>query len=1273
MKAKTALYTLLLLLTAVQVQAVEFFSRKLNTTNGLPDNNVRNLAQDSKGFIWMGTPNGLYRFDGYFYTVYRHTGTGDEDGDSQPGGNQIEGCFPLAGGRMLFREHGGTFSVFDVKQNHFLKMDVREKQRLYEQVRQRHADSGTLAPFRDILEHGGNYINDNLGNTVVIDQTGHIWFIDRHTSETFEMDVFDRKLFPLVNSHKYKVMTSEEQQLVWVSTNGCGITVYDRRTREVHHIRQSSGLISTDCIVDICLDRNGNLWAADEFHGVVCLSTNHNTAQSILLMPDSRDLRSNQVYIMRPVSDTTLLVANTKGDVWEADMQLRLHRVMQATDVHAACSDRQGRLWLGSRRQGFRSPDGAWHPHSDDEGSPSSSNITALLCDRDGRIWMGCEDARLGLLAAQADGSYKVRHLLPDCLSPKVLTEGSDGTVWVGARTGLFSFRPSQLVDNGDSYVQHLTQQDTKRCDVNCVYEDRRHRLWVGTGGNGVYWSDDRGKTFRRLTMAEGLISNEIQSIVSPDDSTLWIATKRGITCYQPDKGSFRYIYNENNLLQNYYADNSVCLLGNGRIAYGTNEGIVVYDAADYHPSTVKRTSLTVTDLLINGISVSLMGSESPLDTSPDDAGCVELAHHQNAVTVRFSTFRFNKAAGTRYTYFMEGYDQRWSEVSDYSFATYKNLQPGHYTLHVKAFENESDASAERQFTIIVRHPWWQTWWAYLVYLLIAAASAWLVYRQLRTVYELRRRISIEQQLTEYKLQFFTNISHEFRTPLTIIRGAMERMTRVKDLPADLRQPVSTMQKGTNRMLRLVNQLLEFRKMQNRKLRLALEETDVVAFVKDICQDFMVIADNKQISFNILSSVKSFPMFIDRQHVDKIVYNLLSNAFKYTPTKGTVTVRIRAEQTTATQQPSPASTLSISVEDTGVGIPKEKQPELFQRFMQSTFSNDSIGIGLHLTKALVEVHHGSIGYAENQPQGSVFTVSLPTDKSVYQPEDFLQPSELEAESGSSSPYDDYRELMPEPMNDRRVLVVEDDSDVADFLRQTLGRFFSVDVSMDGNDALDKLCTAKEGEDFDLVVSDVMMPMMDGLELTRRIRSNARTLAIPIVLLTALASEDQRVKGIGQGADAYLHKPFEARLLVTTCRQLMEQRDKLKVAYADLPSPKNATPPEIIVEERDKHLLDVLNIWLADHIANPNLSVDDVADAMGYRRSIFFRKVKSLTGQTPADYIRTMRMNRAAEMLREETVTVAEVAYQVGISDPHYFSRVFRQQFGVSPKQYQKGK
>lgn len=1241
---KTRLILALLILCILPAQGVEIFSRKLNSASGLPDDNVRYLLQDSRGFIWLGTPGGLYRYDGYFFTSYKYT----QDGNNRLlNNNHITGLYHLRDDKLLIAEQGKQYSVYDVRQGIFIEVPETEKRQLYNECRQKQVDEKLTSPYRRIIENEGGVINDNLGNNVVLDNTGLIWYIDRKTGETIRMRVFDEALFPLVSSKKYKVVTSEKKGLVWVSTNGGGITVYDRKAGTEQHIRQSSGLISTDYIVDMCLDQDDNIWVADEFHGVVCLSTVQGGADVRLLDSRAKGMRGNQVYIMRWMSDSTILVANTLGDVYKTDGSLAIpsQPAYRRLDIHAVCSDQQGKTWIGTRQQGLMTGDRRWYKHEpSDLTSVSADNIYYLLCDHDGRIWAACEDSHLDMAVRHQDGTYTFRHFFGKQFSARVMYQDKSGTIWVGTKDGLYSFRPEELLRDTTAYQHPLTGADMGYSDVSCIYEDSRGILWVGTLGSGIFSMKTRNHKFAN-NHSFSLISNDVQAILEDSRGVMWFATKNGLTSYNPVNKKVRQHYNERNLMHNYYADNCACMLPDGRIAFGTNSGILVYDPSAIAMEEELQDRLDITEVLVNGVQQEMQEG-------------LRLAHDQNSLTVRFSAFNYRDAMSIRYSYWLEGYDRNWSEPSAYSFASYKHLQPGRYVLHVKAYGPGVRSDVEKTLTVVIERPWWKTWWAYLFYLIIMTLLGYVIYRQLRTVYQLRQRISVEKQLTEYKLQFFTNISHEFRTPLTIIRGAIERIKGQPVIPAEMRQPVSNMDKSVSRMLRLVNQLLEFRKMQNDKLRLALEETDVVKFLKDIFQNFWDIAERKQINYTFSTQERSRMVFVDRSHLDKIVYNILSNAFKYTPSHGDVSMSVRFEE----------SKMTITVKDTGVGIPKEKQPELFQRFMQSAFSNNSIGIGLNLTKALVDVHHGQISFKPNIPNGSVFTVELPTDAAVYHKEDFLAVGHQLLTEQIESQMASYQELVPEPMNDREILIVEDDTDVIDYLRNILQHYFVVRTAMDGVEAIEVLATSTP----DLIISDIMMPVMDGLELTGRIRADERLKDTPVILLTALGSDDKRIKAVENGADAYITKPFDQQLLIKTAVSLIRQRDMLKNHYAQKLEGHKTELPEIIVEERDKKLLDIFNRWLMDHLSNPMLSVDDMAKTMGYSRTAFYKKVKALTGQTPADYLKTTRLSAAAELLKDDTVTVAEVCYQVGISDPHYFTKVFKQRYGISPKKYQQG-
>ena len=528
--------------------------------------------------------------------------------------------------------------------------------------------------------------------------------------------------------------------------------------------------------------------------------------------------------------------------------------------------------------------------------------------------------------------------------------------------------------------------------------------------------------------------------------------------------------------------------------------------------------------------------------------------------------------------------------------------------------------------------------------------------------------VNIMTMETEYKLVFFTNISHEFRTPLTLIQGALEKIHRLK-VPKEMAYSLKIMDKSTERMLRLINQLLEFRKMQNNKLALSLEETDVIAFLYEIYLSFKDAAESKNMEFRFIPSCQSYRMFIDKGNVDKVVYNILSNAFKYTPSKGKIEFVVNVDEA--------AGRLKMSVSDTGVGIPKEKRGELFKRFMQSNFSGDSVGVGLHLTHELVNVHKGTITYEENPGGGSIFIVTLPTDKSVYEEKDFLVPNNVllrEEEMAEKHLADvvlkdeeGLDEVLPvNPLNKYKVLIVEDDNDVREFLKEELGVYFEVVAEADGDAGLERA----RNYDADLIISDVVMPGCSGFELTRKLKTDFNTSHIPVILLTAMTSVDNHVKGVECGADAYITKPFSPRLLLTRAFKLIEQREKLKEKFSHDP---NQVRPALCSSDKDKFFVEKMGRIMETQLGNPQFTVDEFASMMGVGRSIFYRKVRGVTGYSPNEYIRIMRMKKAAELLSSpENLTVAEVSYQVGINDPFYFSKCFKLQFGVTPSVYQKG-
>lgn len=1282
---------IIFLLAAIHAMGNELYSRRINSDIGLPDNNVRSIALDKQGFLWLGTPNGLYRYDGYFYTAFRH----DSDDHALLFSNHINALVGLQSGLLLVRQQGDRYSLFDVDRDEWLDMAVLDKQPQYRyyaevdsvlwlwdeggaavayrytngvlthelynsgEVPHPERDSkGYRTALRFIGQDGwNNIIFDNRSNPCVIDRKGRMIWINRETGEQVHLMIFDPNLIPLVDSRKYVVCTSPDGHYTWISTNGYGLTLYDHHTGERTHITAQSDIIATDFLLSMIMDDEGNVYVCDDAHGVDVIAAPQTDVQHLLLFNQTKSLRANRVAALCPLGKG-VLVCNTVGNVMMLDtatLTMKPYQPLDGHDVHTVLRTRDGEEWIGTRQLGLRNRSGARYTHDpNDPNSLATNNVIDLYEDRDGRLWIANYFGALDLLT---DSCF--RHFFPQSAGFRVLLQDRRGRMWAGGKSGLLVFEPEQLLSDASAFIQVLQAEQVKYSDISDLYEDESGTVWVSTLGDGVYQM--RTDTIlTHMDVTSGLISDYVHSLILDESGVVWMATQRGITCYDPVSHTVMHLYDHHNLLHNTFSDHAAYRLSDGRLLFGTDHGVSVYRPGQISSARTQPPHLT--DLLVNNTPWTQLYKQSG---AIYNASSITLRHDENALTFRFSSFNYHATAGTLYSYRLDGYDEEWSDLQPYSFAQYRNLRPGRYVFRVRAFSSNS-ASEECALEVVIRHPWWTTWWAILLYLLAAGGLTWEIARQVRRMEALRNRLNLEQQLTEYKMLFFTNISHEFRTPLTIIRSAIDRIASLENIPSSMRQPIASMQVSTERMMRLISQLMSYRMAQQGTLKLRVQDTDVVVFVRDIYYNFTLWAERKHITMEFKTTHHNYQMPVDRWIVEMVAYNLISNAIKYTPQGGHITVRVAIEN----------DRLSLSVTDDGIGLSAEQSAHIFDMYMHTSFASmNSAGIGLHFSRTLIEKHHGTITYAPNTPSGCIFTVSLPVSTSAYAPEEFLSDRQKAADDAIAMPAPEQVDLSASqtvsnhPLNDRQVLIVDDDVQLRTYMQSLLSQYFHVETAEDGVDAWRHI----QEHQPDLVISDVMMSVLDGYELLKRIRANETTRSIPVILLSALASNEKRVHAMKLGADAYLTKPFDTNVLVSTCQSLLQRHDQLKQSFAGEVVEHKEVLPQIVVEERDdKFLRDLEHLTLAN-LTNPQLSVDYLSAHLNMGRTLFFKRVKNLTGMSPADYIRTARMRKAAELLTNEKMTVAEVSYQVGVDDPHYFIKLFKQMYGITPKKYQKGK
>ena len=1082
----------------------------------------------------------------------------------------------------------------------------------------------------------GRVLTDNKGRKWIYNKTGVLRLVRQ--DKLVPLSLFPQQTTNYIDHERFHIV-EDNHGLIWISTYGKGLFVFNQDlTQSQHFVADKLGEspIASNYLLGIIADRHDGVWVSSEYGGVSHIQVMDKGVERIYPNGEGNMDFSNVVRMVKKMNDGTVMVGTREGSLYHysADMSQVLGKSHFDSNVYGIVQMPNGETWIGTRGKGIYGAKGL---------DFKDRNVFCMASDAKHRMWIGTFGKGLSLVYPRKDG-YGVKTFFADSVGlneVRCMVIDKHGVLWCGTSGGLIRIPVDEFVKDASRYKTYVRDYE-----IRDVIVDRQGRLWLSASGDGlVQVEPGDGETepkFHVFNTSNGLVNNLVQSVVDTPDGNLWISTQQGVTAWNARKKSFENYMFSRNPMGNVYNENSAVCLDDGRVVLGGNYGLTIIQ-----PSRLSHVS-GLTDVVFTSYPYS------------DE---ITLTYEQRSPNIHFSTLDYSDVRNVKYTYRLEGFDQAWSQPSSTPWAAYQKLPAGKYLLHVKACTSDGTWGKESTLVIRIKPPFYLTSWAIMIYVLLVLGVIILVVKFVHDKNVLRNRIRLEQELTRYKLVFFTNIAHEFRTPLTLMQGSLEKEKRIMKAnrwQTELEKTIRVMDKSVQRMLRLIDQLLEFRKMQAGKLKLSLQETDAVMFVKGICRMFDDAAESKEIAYSFESSEPAHAMFLDQQMIDKVVFNLLSNAFKYTPAKGTISVSL-----------SFTDVMTIRVADTGVGIPQEKREQLFSRFMQSSYTGESFGIGLHLTHELVRTHHGEITYQENEGGGSVFVVTIPLQKDCYEASDFLVKDSpiLKADLAKQREGQDEKliEVVPSappsaPLNRRTILLIEDDNDVREFLLSELESCFDLKVASDGKAGI---AMAKE-LDVDLIVSDVMMPGMNGFELTKRLKNSFETSHIPIILLTALSTDENVLEGTESGADAYITKPFSPQLLMARILQLLNQREILRQKFGKEPQEIRSA---MLSNEQDSLFVKRLDSIVYSRLGEQDLSVDKVAGLLHLGRTIFYKKVRGTTGYTPNEYIRVIRLRKAAELLKEGEKNVSEVAYAVGFDNPYYFSKCFKEQFGMPPSQY----
>ena len=993
--------------------------------------------------------------------------------------------------------------------------------------------------------------------------------------------------------------------------------------------------------------------------------------------------------------------------------------------------DSKGIIWIATKGNGLvraeqTSPTGMsykltrYQHDVNDMYSLSDNNVYCVYEDHHGRIWAATFAGGINYISQGEHGeTVFINHRnnlkgypIDVCYKARFITSDNNGRLWVGTTTGAVAFdenfkKPEDIQFHHFSRVPNDTKSLSNN-DVHWIIATRQKELYLGTFGRGlnklISISEDGHGEFKSYSVLDGLSSDVLLSIREDHKQNLWISTENGICKFIPSDERFEN-YDERSIsFRVRFSEAASTLTSGGDMLFGTSNGLFMFS-----PDSIRKSSyvppVVFSKLMVANEDV-IPGEKSILKVDLDDTQELVLSHDENIFSVQYAALDYTNPQNIQYAYILDGFEKQWTFADRQRSVTYTNLPKGDYIFRVRSTNSDGVwVDNERILNITILPSFWETPLAYVLYVCFVLLIIFVAVYILFTIYRLKHEVSVEQQISDIKLRFFTNISHELRTPLTLIAGPVEQVLKNDKLPADAREQLVVVERNTNRMLRLVNQILDFRKIQNKKMKMQVQQLNVVAFVRKIMDNFESVAEEHNIDFLFQTEKEALNLWVDADKFEKIVFNLLSNAFKYTPNGKMITVFIREDE----------GTVSVGVQDQGIGIAENKRKSLFVRFEnlvdKNIFNQASSGIGLSLVKELVEMHKATISVDSRLGEGSCFRVDFLKGKEHYNSsvefilEDSAAPLSMEriVDIANSSLQTEAaivdapglevsaaKEEAEEGSSKELMLLVEDNQELRSFLRSIFASTYRVVEASDGMEGWSKALKYLP----DIIISDVMMPEKDGIEMTRELRADMTTSHIPIILLTAKTTIESKLEGLEYGADDYITKPFSATYLQARVENLLMQRKKLQNFYRDsltyvtvsetplaqgeaLVGHESTEPDSVAAEEpvmpemspNDRKFMDKLVDLMEQNMDNGELVVDDLVRELAVSRSVFFKKLKTLTGLAPIEFIKEIRIKRAAQLIETGEFNMTQISYMVGINDPRYFSKCFKAQVGMTPTEY----
>lgn len=1340
--------TMMICLFSIQAWAQS--GKLFNTDNQLSSNLATQVFQDKSGFIWIATRNGLNNYDGYHINVIKKDMsnflglnsnyinsiaqdekehillgtnnsllefTGSEflkipmlDSKGEELATYVKQVYPLRNkdvavatsgyGIMLKKQdeqkcHAMKGEVEKLKYIHKLLEDKRgrlwiitEDGKLY----RKETNGRVTSHFAGTEGVGAQDIQqDALGNIYLASKNQGVYLL-RAGSNVFT------RISSIGNLPIDNIYISRNNKL-YIGSDGLGIYVYDPQTGFLQDNPLFSRLVNLakSNITSIIEDNQGNIWVSMLQKGVFMQSNIQNEFNYMGFRLGNRNvIGENCVTSLSINQGNQVWVGTDKDGLYLFNIATRSvegHFLNQNT-VLTLCKDQQGRTWVGTYSDGLGYMDAAGSFHPVDLGISKSVGIFDIKQDPQGNIWIATMGE--GLFCLQKDGSrrnYKAKYgadnnlkvnSLPNDYLVKMALSKDGNQVYIATSVGL-----ACLDRKRNSWVSTFKGINclNKNRFSHCVFVDSKDHVWYGTEDGAFCFDFRKGIKPKLYTTANGLTDNSVASITEDYQGNIWLGTIKGLNKLALKSGTITKFYTESGLQSNEFSDASVCTTQDKKVILMGGSGGINWFQADRVKQNPWQAKVVISGFVVNNKTVT-PGMESGSYTITDSWVTVarefNLSHDDNTFSLQLSTFTYNNVEQIRYAYSING--DAWRTVpAGQNELAFSHMAPGSYKYRIKAICNGYETPV-KEFTIIVHPAWYASIWAKLFYLLllIAAIMLYLCHRkhQMEDLLILQQHIHAEE-MGEAKIKFFMNISHEIRTPLTLIITPL--LSLIKEDKEPHRQGIyEIIRKNSERILHLINQMMDLRKIDKGQMVMRMCKTDMVSFINEEYDLFKQQAIAKSIDFEYQHDCEELPVWIDRNNFDKVIINTLSNAFKFTPTAGHILLSLTHTGHHA----------YISIKDSGIGIPKDKLETIFQRFYQTPADpnerNVGTGIGLDLTRSLVELHYGTISARNNEGEkgskfehGSEFIIRIPLGKDHLKPEEIIEEEEMKKEQNKELAEAEQEEQLAEN-NDQpaetlnnsdttpasakgakaEIVIVEDEEDIQEYLKAQLSSDFKIRTYPNGKVALNEILKNKP----DLVISDIMMPEMDGTTLCAKLKSNINTNDVPIILLTAKSREEDQLEGLQTGADAYILKPFNMDILHRNIINLLTVRRTLRNKFTGNES-QNHQVEQIEMQTPDNSLMQRVMEVINENINDSDLSVDMIAQKVGISRVHLHRKMKELTNQTPHSFIRNIRLQQAAKLLKDGKQSITEVMYACGFSNSASFSTMFKNLFGCSPREY----